>query len=194
MGSKPARRASRARALTSIGSSSEMRTTGFLGDMPLTQSNGRSVGGEELIRALRKEEGGSSAVEQGGVHPDPLDPSWSGRHKARRRTRHRGVAQPGRALGSGPRGRRFESCLPDTLRGRSRSGLPAQLRPLRRFRSGGTPGDTARVNGPESRRLRYFLELQTIHLGAQVVRLRREDGGAGRRHRRSRSRGAKKAS
>src|SRR5712671_7822628 len=27
----------------------------------------------------------------------------------------RGVAQPGRALGSGPRGRKFESCHPDSL-------------------------------------------------------------------------------
>ena len=31
---------------------------------------------------------------------------------------HRGVAQPGRALGSGPRGRRFKSCLPDTITAR----------------------------------------------------------------------------
>ena len=28
---------------------------------------------------------------------------------------HREVAQLGRALGLGPRGRRFESCLPDTI-------------------------------------------------------------------------------
>lgn len=28
---------------------------------------------------------------------------------------HRGVAQPGSALGSGPRGRRFESSHPDVL-------------------------------------------------------------------------------
>src|SRR6266851_2703194 len=30
--------------------------------------------------------------------------------------RDRGVAQPGRALGSGPRGRRFKSCLPDSFK------------------------------------------------------------------------------
>src|SRR5229473_7089977 len=30
--------------------------------------------------------------------------------------RDRGVAQPGRALGSGPRGRRFKSCLPDLVK------------------------------------------------------------------------------
>ena len=33
---------------------------------------------------------------------------------ARPVTPYRGVAQPGRALGSGPRGRRFKSCLPDS--------------------------------------------------------------------------------
>jgi hypothetical protein len=29
---------------------------------------------------------------------------------------HRGIAQPGSALGLGPRGRKFESCCPDHLK------------------------------------------------------------------------------
>ena len=42
---------------------------------------------------------------------------------------HRGVAQPGRALGSGPRGRRFKSCLPDILKAATLLGFPMPSRP-----------------------------------------------------------------
>jgi hypothetical protein len=42
----------------------------------------------------------------------------------------RGVAQPGRALGSGPRGRKFESCHPDSseVQPESRLRFPAGVR------------------------------------------------------------------
>jgi len=73
---------------------------------------------------------------------------------------------------SGPRGRRFESCLPDSKKG------PESLRkflgcsgPFDVFRKvGDTGGDTASVHGPEFGRVRHALELEPIHLGAQVVR------------------------
>src|SRR5258707_11106681 len=41
----------------------------------------------------------------------------------------RGVAQPGRAPGSGPGGRRFESCLPDHLKAAGSGTFPAGSRP-----------------------------------------------------------------
>src|SRR5258706_6582290 len=42
----------------------------------------------------------------------------------------RGVAQPGRAPGSGPGGRRFESCLPDQPKAASSGTFPAGSRPF----------------------------------------------------------------
>ena len=61
----------------------------------------------------------------------------------------RDVAQPGRALGLGPRSRRFKSCRPDHFscgKQRSRGSQPAGLaqdrrRPARDARADGPPGD-----------------------------------------------------
>ena len=53
-------------------------------------------------------------------------PRW---HGVEWRRRFRGVAQPGRAPGSGPGGRRFESCLPDSWKAASSRSNPAMARP-----------------------------------------------------------------
>ncbi len=52
----------------------------------------------------------------------------------------REVAQLGRALGLGPRGRRFESCLPDHFRGLSSAGRAPALH------AGGQRFDPARLH------------------------------------------------
>ncbi len=62
----------------------------------------------------------------GGRRTVPAPQSGSVRAKARAAAGVRGVAQPGRALGSGPRGRRFKSSRPDFVKTkdpRSRGGL-----------------------------------------------------------------------
>ncbi len=57
----------------------------------------------------------------------------------------RGVAQPGRAPGSGPGGRRFKSCLPDQSNGRICFGNPEGVRPS--FFGDSGRGDTVGTSG-----------------------------------------------
>src|SRR5262249_46903607 len=67
-------------------------------------------------------------------------------------SRNRGVAQPGRALGSGPRGRWFKSSLPDCGRAVSALELFHVSRPLSMvLSSAGTPGGQTATPNPYSR-------------------------------------------
>ncbi len=103
----------------------------------------------------------------------PSRGSSMGRPPTARFRRARGVAQPGRALGSGPRGRRFESCLPDRVKGseslRKPSAAPA---PSASQPSGDTAGGLRR-NG---RRLGFRHSLQPLARHPTVCR------GCSRRH------------
>jgi hypothetical protein len=93
--------------------------------------------------------------------------------EVRRKPQHRGVAQPGRALGSGPRGRRFKSCLPDFVRPLDR--LASANGPAAFFffsvhlcTHRGTPRPTGNGGGPLARHGRFGRQ------GALVRRQRRE--------------------
>ena len=107
---------------------------------------------------------------------------WRGATWSRLRRSRRGVAQPGRALGSGPRGRRFKSSRPDQFRSSEAQPplgfLPGQaLRFRARFRNA-RPDDEGRAGKAGRLRLKF---LQRARDGPRSVARTCRDFGISRK-------------